>query len=30
MVLDFMRLTNDLDEMLAGMERFAEQVWPKV
>ncbi len=30
MVLDFMRLTNDLDEMLAGMERFAEQVWPRV
>ena len=30
MVLDFVRLTNDLDETLTGMERFADQVWPKV
>ncbi|MDA1128406.1 MAG: TIGR03619 family F420-dependent LLM class oxidoreductase [Chloroflexi bacterium] len=30
MVWDFLRQTDDLDEMLGRMEDFATQVWPKV
>ena len=30
MVLDFLRQTEDLDVMLGHMERFADEVWPKV
>jgi probable F420-dependent oxidoreductase len=30
LVLDFLRQTEDLNVMLGRMERFAEQVWPKV
>ena len=30
MVLDFLRQTEDLDVMLGRMERFADEVWPKV
>ena len=30
LVLDFQRRTEDLDEILARMERFADEVWPLV
>ena len=30
MVLDFLRQTDELDVMLGHMERFADEVWPKV
>jgi hypothetical protein len=30
MVLDFLRQTEDLDDMLGRMERFASEVWPLV
>jgi alkanesulfonate monooxygenase SsuD/methylene tetrahydromethanopterin reductase-like flavin-dependent oxidoreductase (luciferase family) len=30
MALDFIRQTEDLDEVLGRMEDFATQVWPKV
>mgnify|MGYP001953832263 CR=1 FL=1 len=30
LVLDFLRQTEDLDEMLGRMEDFADQVFPKV
>lgn len=30
LVLDFLRQTEDLNEMLGRMEEFATQVWPKV
>ena len=29
-VLDFLRQTEDLEVMLGRMERFADEVWPKV
>ena len=30
LIIDFIRITEDLDEVMGGMEQFATQVWPRV